>query len=104
MAGLKNDQSKPPLDLIPEELLIELARVLEFGAKKYKKWNWCEGFEYSRPTAAALRHIAAWNAGRDNDEETGISHLAHAIASLMFNLVNHQRGVGVDDRYKTNDK
>lgn len=99
MSGIKNDQNKPHLDLIPEELMVEIAKVLEFGAKKYAKNNWREGFEYSRPTAAALRHIYVWNSGRDNDEETGLSHLAHAITSLMFNLVNHQHGVGVDDRY-----
>jgi hypothetical protein len=40
---------------------------------------------------------AYWK-GEDNDPETGLSHLAHAMCCVMFLLSYHLRKVGTDDR------
>lgn len=100
-AGIKHDSDKPPMALLSGAALIEVAKVLEFGAKKYAAHNWKGGFAWSRLASAALRHLFAWIGGEDKDPETGLSHLAHCSCCLMFLLdfeVNH---LGQDDRYKT---
>lgn len=79
---------------------IEIARVLDFGAKKYARDNWRKGggLTQCRVIAAALRHIAAYREGEELDPETGLSHLAHAACELLFALTFALEGRG-DDRW-----
>ena len=76
--ALKFDGDKLPLHLLSTEAMNQTAAVLKFGAQKYAEHNWRKGFAWSRPLAAAMRHITAFNAGEDKDPESGLSHLAHA--------------------------
>lgn len=101
MTAVKHDQNKPTISLISHHAVFELAKVLDFGAKKYSTHNWREGFLYSRCLSAALRHILAYNGGEDLDPESNLSHLAHAMCNLMFLLEFQATGTGSDDRYKT---
>ena len=96
---LKNDNGKPTYDLIPFDLLADVNKVLEHGVKRYGKNNWRkpDGFKMSRAYNALLRHLFAWWSGRDNDAETGISHLAHAMCNLLFLMYHFKNGNG-DDR------
>jgi hypothetical protein len=67
--------------------------VLEYGARKYAPDNWRKvDNPEARYLAAALRHINAWRRGEKRDQESGLSHLAHAATSLMFimELVSEQ--------------
>ena len=98
LAGIKYDQGKAPLGMIPSVALIEEANVLAFGAEKYDRDNWRKGMKWSRLLDAALRHITAYNEGEANDEESGISHLAHARCCLGFLLHYAKHGTGEDDR------
>jgi hypothetical protein len=98
--GSKHDFGKPPLDLLPAPSLIAIARVLEFGRGKYGAWNWRGGMSWSRPYAAALRHLLAWSDGEDADPETGLSHLAHAGCCILFLLTLRKEHPELDDRYK----
>lgn len=82
--GVKYDAGKVRPSLVPTDSLIEIAKVLELGAKKYSPDNWKLVTPHSRYTDAALRHIYAYLMGEKNDPETGLSHLAHASACLMF--------------------
>lgn len=97
--GLKYDQDKVRLDLLPYAPLSETARVLMYGVEKYGENNWRKGFNYSRLISAALRHIFAFNSGEDKDPETGLSHLAHATCCLLFLEQFNQNNGGIDDRY-----
>ena len=99
LAGVKHDSGKPRMSLLPFDALEELAKVLGAGEKKYSAHNHRSGFEYSRLTDAALRHIGAWNNGVDVDAETGISHLAHAAVNLLFLIAQQKGDYGHDDRY-----
>jgi hypothetical protein len=81
--GIKFDGEKPDWSLFDLSLLDEVAQVLTIGAKKYAPDNW-KKVEAERYLAAALRHIAAYQSGETQDEETGISHLAHAMCCLHF--------------------
>ena len=99
-AAIKFDQDKLPLNLLSTEAMNQTAAVLKFGAQKYAEHNWRKGFSWSRPLAAAMRHITAFNAGEDKDPESGLSHLAHAACCIMFLLEFEKTHPELDDRYK----
>lgn len=94
----KLDTNKPPMDLIPWEAMTGVAQVLDFGRQKYAPHNWRKGFLWSRLTAAALRHLFSWLSGEDNDPESGMSHIDHALCCLMFLTAHIKSGLGKDDR------
>ena len=89
----KHDTGKPRLDLIPPAALLDIAKVLEYGARKYDESTWQQVPEgRKRYLAAALRHINAYMRGEMNDTESSLPHLAHALTNLLFvhelNLAN----------------
>ena len=65
------------MDLLPVRL-IEVAKILEAGWKKYAARNWEKGIPLSRYMDSGLRHAMKWLRG-DRDEP----HLAMAIWNLM---------------------
>jgi hypothetical protein len=98
--GKKFDSGKVRVELLPEMALVEVAKVLAFGAEKYGVDNWRKGMAWRRLIGAALRHLWAWSTGVDRDEETGLSHLAHAACCVLFLIDYETRRVGTDDRFK----
>ena len=99
-SAMKFDSGKLPVNLLSTEALLQTAAVLKFGADKYHAHNWRDGFAWSRPLAAAMRHIMAFNDGEDKDPESGLSHLAHAACCIMFLLEFEKTHPHLDDRYK----
>lgn len=99
--GVKFDGEKPRMDLLDRYAMEQLAAVLTFGAKKYTSHNWRKGLQYSRLVAASMRHIQAFNDGEDNDPESGMSHVAHAMCCLMFLLGTIKHRPDMDDRWPT---
>jgi len=63
---------------------VDLAKVLTFGARKYKPNNWRKCSDTGRYLAAAHRHNNAILAGEVKDQETGFEHRAHVLTNLMF--------------------
>jgi len=100
--AIKFDTDKLPLNLLSTEAMNQTAAVLKFGAIKYAEHNWRNGFQWSRPLAAAMRHLTAFNDGEDRDPESGLSHLAHAACCIMFLLEFEKTHKELDDRYKPN--
>lgn len=99
--GTKYDNGKPSTTLLPSKPLLEIAKVLDYGAKKYEAHNWRKGIKYSRVLSAAQRHLLAWNEGENNDPETNITHLAHAACNILFLLQYEIDGMNeFDDRHK----
>jgi hypothetical protein len=96
----KYDEGKPDFTLIPQEALLEVAKVFTYGANKYSQDNYSLGTNYRRYIAAANRHINQWLRNQDIDEETQTNHLSNAIASLMMVLDNQLTNKGTDDRNK----
>lgn len=88
--------------LLPSEALEEIARVYDFGARKYAANNWRKRYEWSKSFSALCRHIFAFWRGEDRDPESNLSHLAHAgfhiLTMLTFWL--DKEGHEFDDRYK----
>ncbi len=101
MSGVKHDEEKPQMALIPAIALEEEAKVWTFGAKKYDTWNWKKGLTYTRILSAMLRHTIAIMKGEDFDKESGCLHAAHircgAGMLIDFSLSNRR---DLDDRYK----
>lgn len=95
--SIKNDikDDKIMWQLMPLNLLNEIAKVYTAGAKKYGKDNW-KNLEdgYERYKGALLRHLVA-NDLEDKDEETNCYHLAqvawNAIAMLYFKLRDNDK-------------
>ena len=83
----KGDAGKVRLDLLPFAALEDVARVLEFGAKKYQPQGWRRVEDgHGRYVRAALRHLHAHAGGEVLDAESGLPHLAHAACSILFAL------------------
>ena len=94
------DSGKPPLAMLPWKALREVAKVMEFGGRKYEAYNWKAGLQATRNASCAMRHIADYMDGHDKDEESGFNPLAHAVCRLLFLLENTAEGTIRDDRYK----
>lgn len=90
MTGIKYDQGKAQMELLPPKALREVAHVLTFGAQKYAPDNWRKVKPLrERYLGAALRHIMSeMEDPGHKDTESGIDGLAHAICCLMFILEN----------------
>lgn len=98
-AGVKLDHDKPRYDLLDAYAMEQLALVLTFGAKKYAPNNWRKGISIGRLIAAALRHLFAVLLGKDDDDETGLSHAAHAMCCCMFIIWTLKYNRQWDDRF-----
>lgn len=88
--GLKYDDGKLRMDLLPMDSLRDVAAVYTFGARKYEDENWRKGISWKRIYGAVLRHLSLWFLGQDVDEESQLPHLAHATWGL-FTLLNYAR-------------
>jgi len=97
--GIKYDQEKAPLALIPPEAEEEEAKVWAAGAKKYGLHNFRGGLSYLRILSALRRHTSAIIRGEDRDPETGCLHAAHirCCAAMLIVFAGRQ---DLDDRYK----
>ena len=84
--GMKYDSGKLRYDLIPPEILEELAKILTHGANKYGDNNWkLLEDPMDRYYAALMRHLQEWRKGNSIDEDdSGELHLSHALANIAF--------------------
>ena len=83
--GKKYDADKTRYDLLPPEIMKEIAEILTFGAAKYGDNNWQKLEDFNNRYYAAMeRHIQAWRMGEDFDPESGKHHLSHALTNVAF--------------------
>lgn len=101
--GVKHDNEKPDLSLLPREFLVATAQAFMHGEAKYGRYNYRLGMDWHRLVAAALRHITAFNEGEDLDPESNYPHLGHAGACLAMLIVYQANNLGKDTRH-ANDK
>jgi len=99
--GRKDDQDKLRFDLIPPGPLQDLVAVYTMGARKYDSRNWEKGLSWGRVFGAIMRHLWAFWKGEDNDQESGLSHLAHAAWGCFALLEYHQTHPEMDDRSRS---
>lgn len=88
------------MDLVPWDVIWELARHYGVGIKKYSERNWEKGYRWSLSFAAALRHLLLFWMGEEIDKETGSKHLICAIWHLCSLVRFSNRFPELDDRPK----
>jgi hypothetical protein len=101
----KYNDNKPIMSLIRPEFQLALAQALTYGASKYEEKrgdvpNYLKGngFNYTTIIDSLERHLNAFKAGINIDEESGLHHLSLAAANIMFLHTYEQCEKGVDDR------
>ena len=93
-------RTKPPLHLFPTTAIIRGAMVMALGAKKYKSpYNWRQyKVAMSVYLDAADRHLKSFLDGEDIDQESGQSHLAHALCCFAILIDAIECDTAIDDR------
>jgi hypothetical protein len=88
--GMKFDDNKIQMELLPLRELREVARVLTYGAKKYAPDNWKKvANAKERYTGALLRHLTEYREGNIFDHETcpdPLRHIAQVACNALFLL------------------
>lgn len=82
--GLRYNQGKLRLDLLPENALRDVAKVFTMGAEKYGDNNWRRGMRWNNVVASLERHLSAFKRGEDFDPESGLPHISHLVANGLF--------------------
>lgn len=85
-AGRSGSVAKGTLGWFPVSAFEPVVRVLEFGAKKYAKGNWAKGMSWSVCFTCTMSHLGKAFQGAENDAESGLPHLAHALCNMLFLL------------------
>ena len=81
----KYDSGKPKLTLVPTQIIYDIARVREYGIKKYGDPDNWKKIEVERYRDAAYRHFLAYiNNPEGFDEESHLPHLAHLACNIAF--------------------
>ena len=82
---LKDTVSKPRLTLVPRKIIFAIARVREFGNRKYLTENSWKLNSRRVYQDAAFRHFIAYLDDPDSlDEESGLPHLYHLATNIAF--------------------
>ena len=90
---------KPRLYTVPPASIIYQALAMQNGAEKYGAYNWRQKkVVASIYIDAALRHLFAWLDGEENATDSGLPHLAHALACVGIIVDAKETGNLVDDR------
>lgn len=96
--GGEKEQKQAQLGAVDPRALMEVAKVAGFGTRKYARFNFAKGYDWSLSYDALQRHLHAWADRQETDEESGLSHLAHAAWHCLALLTFTLRGRGTDDR------
>ena len=90
---------KAPLSCVPMNVVAEMGLGMLEGASKYGRHNFrAVGVRSSVYFDAAMRHLIAWWEGEDLDPDTGMSHVAKALACLAVLRDAQLQGLCTDDR------
>ncbi len=85
-------------DLIPPNVLWQVAEHFGKGAEKYAPRNWEQGCDWSLWFSAMQRHAWQFWGGEDIDPETGTRHLCAVIFHAMCLLESMDTHPELDDR------
>lgn len=81
----KADAGKPRLTLVPPQIIWDIAKIREYGTKKYGDPDNWKRVEIERYRDAACRHFLKYLEDPDSvDEESGLKHLWHLACNIAF--------------------
>ena len=85
LPGAKNDDGKLQLSAVPPEAIVAIAKIREYGNKKYADpQNWRRVLP-EKFHEAMLRHcLACWEDPYAVDPESGLPHLWHLMCNGAF--------------------
>lgn len=90
---------KLPIHLWPASATVMGSLGLLDGMLKYGRANWRDtGVRASIYADAVQRHVGAWFEGEELDPDSGLPHLAHALACLAIIVDADAAGKLNDDR------
>lgn len=98
--GLRFNNGKNRVDLVPPGPIMEIAKVFTKGSEKYADRNWEKGMSWMTVMASLERHMLKFKAGEDFDDETGLPHMAHIATNAIFLLEYMNTHPEHDDRPK----
>ena len=104
MSGTRENQGKPPVNLILSKAWLEIAKVAEFGAKKYTPHNYRLGMRWTFFVDAGMRHLIKYCTGEKTDPESGLSHLAHVVWNFLALLEFEIEDIGENDIFPGYEK
>ena len=82
---MKFDDGKPKLTLVPRKIIFAIAKIREYGVKKYKDPDNWKTVEKERYRDAAYRHFMAYLDDPEGvDKESGLPHLWHLACNVAF--------------------
>lgn len=77
--------AKPAMSNVPPAALIQIMLAMADGKEKYGRANWRDkAVTASTYYDAACRHLFAWWDGEETADDSGVSHLGHAMACLAI--------------------
>lgn len=83
----KADAGKPRVDLVPLQIIYDIAAIREYGNRKYPDGgpdNW-KRVEPERYRAAMMRHMIEYiRDPKSVDAESGLPHLWHLACNVAF--------------------
>lgn len=92
---------KPRLSLVPPAGIVYAALAMANGADKYGPYNWREKkVQAMIYLEACMRHVLSFQDGEDNAADSGVPHLAHALACLLILIDAKETGNLIDNRPK----
>lgn len=114
--GIRKNEGKVALDLIPPSLLDEIGRILDHNTNvtgKYPTNNWRKGFEWSSVINSMMRHHEAFRRGEDYDIQPPINpddpnevpvkflHIGQIVTNALMIMRFYETHPELDDRITT---
>ena len=95
--GLRYNEGKNLLEIVPPEWVWGLGMVLTRGSMKYAIRNWERGMRWSICVGCVLRHIIKFICGERYDKETGCHHMFMAAWNCCALATYDIRDIGEND-------
>jgi hypothetical protein len=94
-------EGKGDMVSIPWEAILRLSKHYEAGAKKYARWNFRKGIPVSSFIDSALRHLAKYQCGEDDEDHLSAAAFNVLGAMLMENTVPEMQDLPARDGKNT---
>ena len=85
-------EGKGDMVSIPWEAVLRLSKHYEAGAKKYKRWNYRAGIPMTSYLDSAMRHLAKYMCGCDDED-----HLSAAAFNIFGAMLVEQNTPELND-------
>lgn len=102
--GGQKGSKESQIGFIDPVAMYELGKVAGMGIRKYEKYNYLKGYDWSLSYNACMRHMQQMWAGEDFDEESGLLHVVHAAWHALALASFTVRDLGTDDRFKASEQ